>query len=173
MTRYVALLRGINLGARNRVPMGKLREIVEQQGATNVGTYIASGNVVLDSNDTAKGLRTDLEHGIAEEFGFPVLVAVLKAAEVKQIVKRNPYKNAKPGALHVAFTVTPLTATERAALANLDVAPEELTIGKSYVYLHMPAGFAGGPLTRAIDTLIGKRATIRNWRTVETLATMV
>jgi len=153
--------------------MAKLREIVEQQGATNVGTYIASGNVVLDSDRTAKALRTSLEHGIAEEFGFPVVVAVLKAAEVVQIVKRNPYKNATQGALHVAFTVTPLAASEREALAKLDVAPEEWAIGRSHVCLHIRGGFAGGPLTRAIDNVIGKRATIRNWRTVETLANMV
>jgi uncharacterized protein (DUF1697 family) len=172
VARYVALLRGINLGARNKVPMARLRELIEEQGASNVRTYIASGNVLLEGRESAPKLRTKLERAIESEFGFPVLVAVLKVAELQATVARNPYKDASPGSLHVAFTVTPLTAAEREALAKLDVAPEELSVAKSHVYLHMPGGFAGGALTRHIDRLIGKRATIRNWRTVETLARM-
>jgi uncharacterized protein (DUF1697 family) len=172
VARYVALLRGINLGARNRVPMARLREVVERQGGTHVRTYIASGNVVLDSTHAPKTLRTSLERAIEAEFGFAVLVAVLTASEIKQTVIRNPYRDATPGTLHVAFTVTPLTASERKALARLDLAPEELTAAKSHVYLHLPGGFSAGQLVREIDRLIGKRTTIRNFRTVERLATM-
>ena len=172
MARYVALLRGINLGARNRVPMARLREIVEQQGARNVRTYIASGNVICDSTESATRLRSKLECAIEAEFGFNIIVAVVTPTELRKVVEGNPYQNAQPGTLHVAFTTTPLTAEERLAVAKFNSPPEELSAAKSHVYLHLPKGFGAGQANREVDKLIGKRATIRNWRTVETLARM-
>jgi len=170
--RYVALLRGINLGSRNRVPMARLREIVEHQGASKVRTYIASGNVVFSSSEPAARLRTDIERAIETEFHIPILVSVVTAAALKSVVMRNPYPHATPGSLHVAFAVTPLSAHDIQALKKLDFAPEELAPTRTHVYLHLPNGFGTGQLNREMDKVIGKRVTVRNWRTVETLARM-
>jgi uncharacterized protein (DUF1697 family) len=172
VTRYVALLRGINLGARNRVPMARLRELVEQQGAIDVRTYIVSGNVVFTSSEPAPKLRAGIEHAIESEFNIQILVVVVTAAELKRIVKDNPYSHAKPGTLHVAFAVTPLTRDDAQALKKLDFPPEELTAASTHVYMHLPTGFGTGQLNREMDKLIGKRVTVRNWRTVQTLAQM-
>jgi len=172
VTRYVALLRGINLGARNRVPMARLRELVEEQGATKVRTYIASGNVVFDSAQPAAKLRASIEHAIESEFNIQILVAVVTAPELGRVVERNPYPNAQPGTLHVAFAVTPLTKDALYALRKLDFPPEELTPARTHVYMHLPNGFGTGQLNREMDKLIGKSVTVRNWRTVQTLAQM-
>ena len=169
---YVALLRGINLGSRNRVPMARLRELVAEQGATDVRTYIASGNVVFKSNEPAAKLRSGIEQAIEREFNIRILVSVLTAADIEAVVKRNPYPKATPGSLHVAFAVTPLSMDDRKALEKLDYPPEELTPARTYVYLHLPGGFGRGQLNKALDKLVGKRVTVRNWRTVETLAEM-
>ena len=172
MARYVALLRGINLGTRNRVPMARLREVVEETGATNVRTYIASGNVVFTSNDSAAKLRPAIERAIEREFNIAILVALLTATELEGVVKRNPYPDAAPGSLHVAFAVTPLTAADQQALSKFDFTPEGLTPTRTYVYMHLPNGFGTGQLNREMDKLIGKRVTVRNWRTVQALADM-
>lgn len=172
MTTYIALLRGINLGARNRVPMARLRELVEQQATTDVRTYIASGNVVFKSNEPAAKLRSSIEHAIEGEFNIQILVALVTAAQLKRVVKGNPYPRAEPGTLHVAFAVEPLTQADQRSLNALDFPPEELTATRTHVYLHLPNGFGTGQLNKSLDKLIGKRVTVRNWRTVETLAEM-
>ncbi len=169
---YVALLRGINLGSRNRVPMARLREIVEDLGASDVRTYIASGNIVFTSNEPVARLRTKIEHAIESEFNIPIPVSVVTVADLQNVIKRNPYPKATPGSLHVAFAVTPLTTADVARLKALDFAHEELTPTRKHVYLHLPAGFGAGVLNREMDKIIGKRVTVRNWRTVETLARM-
>lgn len=168
----MALLRGINLGSRNRVPMARLREIVEQLGARDVRTYIASGNVVFTSSEPAERLRPAIEHAIESEFNIQILVAVVTATHLARVITRNPYPNATPGSLHVAFAVTPLTDEDQARLTKLDFPGEELTPTKTHVYLHLPRGFGTGALNREMDKIIGKRVTVRNWRTVETLAKM-
>ena len=170
--RYVALLRGINLGSRNRVHMARLRELVAAQGAEKVRTYIASGNVVFNSSESAAKLRPAIEHAIEREFNIQILVAVIAATDLENVIKRNPYPKATSGSLHVAFAVTPLAADDLARLKKLDFPHEELTPTKTHVYLHLPDGFGTGVLNREMDKIIGKRVTVRNWRTVETLARM-
>jgi uncharacterized protein (DUF1697 family) len=101
-----------------------------------------------------------------------VLVAVVTAIELKNIVKHNPYPNSTPGSLHVAFAVTPLSADDLSKLKELDFPGEELTSTRTHVYMHLPMGFGTGLLNREMDKIIGRRVTVRNWRTVETLAKM-
>jgi uncharacterized protein (DUF1697 family) len=152
--------------------MARLRELVAELGAENVRTYIASGNVVFTSGESAAKLRPAIEHAIERDFNIQILVAVIAATDLEVVIKRNPYPRATPGSLHVAFAVTPLTAEDQARLKKLDFPGEELTPTKTHVYLHLPAGFGTGALNREMDKIIGKRVTVRNWRTVETLAKM-
>jgi uncharacterized protein (DUF1697 family) len=87
----VALLRAINLGARNKVPMAALRDVCRSVGADNVRTYIASGNVVFDSPLAAAPLRDQLEGALQREFGFYVPVRLLTQRELELVVLRNPF----------------------------------------------------------------------------------
>src|SRR6478672_13817528 len=78
MTRYLVLLRGINVGGRNKVPMAALRELLESHGHTNVSTYIASGNVILTSDRTAAAIKRELEDALPKVFKLDSeLIAVL------------------------------------------------------------------------------------------------
>ena len=88
--RYVALLRGINVGGRTLVKMADLKACFEQLGFDDVSTYIASGNVLFESGDDAAGLATTIEAAIEQRFELPVKVVVLDRASYARIVKAIP-----------------------------------------------------------------------------------
>ena len=78
MTRYLVLLRGINVGGQNKVPMAALRELLESHGHTKVSTYIASGNVILSSDRSAAAIKRELEEALPKTFKLDSeLIAVL------------------------------------------------------------------------------------------------
>ncbi len=87
---FVALLRGINVGGNNPVPMRELKALCEGLGWTDVRTYINSGNVVFSADGTCQALASALEAGIRERFGFPVSVLVLTAEHMERIGAELP-----------------------------------------------------------------------------------
>ena len=103
--RYVALLRGINVGGRTLVKMADLKACFEQLGFDDVSTYIASGNVLFESGDDAAGLATTIEAAIEQRFELPVKVVVLDRASYARIVKAIPKPWIGDGSLraNVAF----------------------------------------------------------------------
>src|SRR4051794_41705135 len=106
MTRYVALIRGINVGGHRRVSMGDLRELTESLGHESVKTYVQSGNVLFESSARSeRKLEQGFEQGIADELGHEVRVMVRSASHLARIVKQNPYvaRKPEPKQLHVVF----------------------------------------------------------------------
>lgn len=92
MTTYIAFLRGINVGAHNRLKMDDLRALFESLGYTDVETYIQSGNVVFDTAETdPETLRGDIERAIEGEFGYDISVVIRTRAELEAIVERRPF----------------------------------------------------------------------------------
>ena len=151
--------------------MVRLRELCAELGCEDVTTYIASGNVVLTSELDADKLARALETAIEREFGFDVAVVVLTAAELAVVVEKNPFPDAEPAALQVAFAATPIASADVERLQKVDLPPEELVVRGRQLYLHMPNGHVRR-LPAAIDRIVGKQITVRNWRTVETLTAM-
>ena len=93
MTRYLVLLRGINVGGRNKVPMAALRELLESHGHTKVSTYIASGNVILSSDRTAAAIKRELEEALPKAFKLDselIAVLVLTRAQLRAVVRKRP-----------------------------------------------------------------------------------
>ena len=108
MASHLALLRGINVGGRNKVPMSELREVVTSLGHTGVTTYIQSGNVLFTTSepDTAT-LASALEGAIAGTFGVTTSVVVLSRDDLAQILDRNPYlEEPNPKLVHVVFLLS-------------------------------------------------------------------
>ena len=99
--KWVALLRGVNLGARNKVPMAELRTLLADAGYGNVRTYIASGNVLLEGPAARKTLGSDLERLIAGAFGVQTAVILRKQREFAATVEQHPFKHTAD--THVAF----------------------------------------------------------------------
>src|SRR5919201_3050471 len=90
MGRRIVLLRGINLGARNRISMPDLRELLGGAGFEDVRTYLQSGNVVLSSTASPKRVARECEALIADRLGLEIQVVVRTRNELAKVVKRNP-----------------------------------------------------------------------------------
>lgn len=173
MTRFVALLRGINVGGRAKVAMPALRETCESIGFTNVVTYIQSGNLVLSSSLAAPRLAAALEAAIAERLGVEPSVMVRTHSELADVLANNPFPDAD-ATVHVAFLAAPLDARTVEGLRSVTFPPEEFAVRGAEIYLHLPNGMGRAKLPAAL--LNGRRlpvaATARNWRTVTKLAEM-
>ena len=167
---YVALLRGINVGGKTKIAMAALRDTCAALGCEDVETYIQSGNVVLTSKLTADELRAALEEAIAKEFGFNPAVMIRTAKEISAVVDRNPYAGKDDKALHVGFLHAAPNAATKKCLGAIDCAPEELTVVRRDIYLHLPNGMGRAALPVQMERCLRPNpVTVRNWRTVTKL----
>lgn len=174
--RAVILLRGINVGGNRKVPMARLRAVLEGAGAADVRTYIQSGNVVLDHDGDAVSTTARYEAAIAEAFGFEVPLVHRSADEWAAMVDANPYPHAvaEPSTLHVLFLADPPARGRIDALDLGRFAPEEATPVGRDLFLHLPGGMGRSKLAPALnDRALGTRTTARNWNTVVRLGEML
>jgi uncharacterized protein (DUF1697 family) len=169
MKRIVALLRGINVGGKGKLPMTTVRAVFEDEGATDVVTYIQSGNIVFSHPARSPaGLGRKLEHALGRRAGFPVPVMLRTAAEMAAVVAKNPYPRAQPKQLHILFLAERPGA---AAIRALDLAryrPEECVVAGRDVYMYLPDGIGRAKLPPALGKL-KTPGTARNWQTVNKL----
>jgi uncharacterized protein (DUF1697 family) len=174
---HAALLRGINLGGKNKLPMKDLAALFEKAGCKEVATYIQSGNVVFKAGDAlAKQLPELIFKAIKKKFNLEIQLIFRSAAEIKRTAKGNPFF--KPGAdtkpLHVGFLAHKPSAAQ---IAGLDpargVSGEKFEVRGSEVYFYMPLGLAKTKLTNAyFDSKLSSTMTVRNWNTVMKLLEM-
>jgi|SRR5215218_9749919 len=172
MARYVALLRGINLGPRNRVAMPALREALEEAGFEDVQTYVQSGNVVLSSRAKPETVRRKIENAVADRFGLDIPVVVRTRAELAAVVKRNPLGKVatEPKRYQVSFLEKRLPAKTLKELEAVAAPTEEVVAHGREIYAWHPAGVARSKLwAKLAGKGLGVTATARNWTTVETL----
>ncbi|MEH1165473.1 DUF1697 domain-containing protein [Micromonospora sp. CPCC 205539] len=173
MTRYVALLRGVNVGT-TRLAMADLRRLVTDLGHDGVKTYLQSGNVAFDSSvQDADKLAGGIERALADELGLTVPVLVRSARELAAVAGGNPYAGQQddPTRLLVAFLAT---APKRAAVDALAVPGGEnvaFTVTGREVYLHFPeGGYGRSKFTNAyLEKKLGVVGTTRNWKSVRAL----
>jgi uncharacterized protein (DUF1697 family) len=168
--KWVALLRAVNLGARNKVPMAELRAQLEQAGYENVRTYIASGNVVLDGPRTRPKLAGELERLIADAFGVDTTVILRTPAQLEAVLAGHPFGNDTSHS-HVVFLAAKPASGAARRFADVDPSPDRAELVGADVYLRYSAGVQGSRLSAArLERLLEVRATHRNWRTVAALA---
>jgi len=156
MASHVALLRGINVGGRNKVPMADLREVVTALGHTGVTTYIQSGNVLFTTadTDTAK-LAAALETAIADRFGLWSSVVVLSRDELAEVLAANPYSDEpNPRLVHVVFrNAEPAPEVRERIEAAVKAAAAKGSRDTAHsagraLYLHTPDGFGRSELAQ-------------------------
>lgn len=170
--QWVALLRGINLGARNKVGMAELRQVLADAGLDDVRTYIQSGNVVFGASGQREALRRRLEREIEKGFGFEVPVVLRKAAEIRKVAAARPFGEDTANT-HVSFLLARPKAAAVRAVHALDVAPDEVEVVGSEVFVKLPNGVQGAKLGGALlEKTIGVPGTMRTLRTVAKLAEM-
>jgi uncharacterized protein (DUF1697 family) len=170
MTVYIALLRGINVGGKHKLPMKALVSLMEERGFAGVRSYIQSGNLVFHSNSRPAGM---LESLIEQEFGFRPAVFLLTAAELRQALERNPYSPQEGKHLHLFFCDRTPEALDVGYLDSLKAATEEYCLAGSIFYLHAPDGIGRSKLAEKMGKAFrGVDMTARNLNTVRKLVEM-
>ena len=163
MTRYVALLRAVNVGGTGKLPMADVKAMCLDAGFTRVETYIASGNVVFESKGAAK-VKAELEARLAAYAKKPVGVVLRTAAEMAAVLKANPFPKAEPKFTYAIFLDQrpPRDALEHA----VGQSDEEMRLGAREIFVHYPSGMGRSKL-RIPAT---KTGTARNMNTIAKLA---
>jgi uncharacterized protein (DUF1697 family) len=184
MATHVALLRGINVGGKNKVAMADLRALVGELGHTDVSTYIQSGNVlftVADADADGVALGEAMSEAITAKLGVKSPVVVVSREELAGILAANPYPDEPdPRQVHAVVLSEPpwpelLTRldTARAKAAQAGSGDEVLAVGRT-LYLHTPEGFGRSVLAELLmryvtDRTTGATGTARNWATMTKL----
>lgn len=171
MSVSVLLLRGINVGGRNALPMAELRAILEGLGAQDVATYIQSGNAVFRGEVSAEAIAD----GIERARGFRPRALVLSAEELVEVIAANPFAEegaAEGKSVHAWFFEGEPTPLDGKVLA-LAAANERVEVIDKAAYLHAPDGIGRSKLAEKLEKALGVPATARNWRTVMAIAKLV
>jgi uncharacterized protein (DUF1697 family) len=173
MGAMVALLRGINVGGRGKLPMADLRALASGCGLTDVATYIQSGNLVFATTKPPAVVAESLTEAIATGSDVTTTVIIRTGAELAKVIDDSPFlaRGEDPGALHVVF----LGPDDTPALPDdLDAfAPDEAVVVGSEVHLFMPNGLGRSKLAAKLASGGARSGTTRNWRTVTTLVEML
>ena len=173
MTTYIALLRGINLGPRNKVAMADLRDLLSELGHDDVRTHILSGNAIFESSRrSASRIAAEIERAIERRFGHQIAVLVRTRDELADVVSSNPFPAAKREPSH-CFAIFLSENPPKAALDRLDpetYAPDEIRLGDRVIYAWLPNGVQGSKVLGLLtDKRLGVTTTNRNWNTTTKL----
>lgn len=174
MTIYIALLRGINVGGKNKIKMADLREKLAEAGLDHVRTYIQSGNVLFQSDEPEYILNDLIEKKIEKGFGFSVSVILRTADELKAIIRNCPFSKDEVEAaeataigesLYVSMMSDKPSAEKADALKALDQGDDQYQIVGRDVYLLFHHSIRNARLSANIQKL-GAPSTVRNWKTL-------
>jgi uncharacterized protein (DUF1697 family) len=169
MNIYIALLRGINVGGKNALPMKDLVAMFEVLGASTIKTYIQSGNVVFQhTSDDISGFSKKLGREIKERRGFEPHILVIDRSDLKTAIANNlfPEAESEPSSLHLGFLATAPQNPDLKNLENLKKETERFGLLGRIFYLHAPDGVGRSKLAASSEKLLGVAMTDRNWNTV-------
>lgn len=176
MPRYALLLRGVNVGTKNSLPMAELRAMLMKLGCTDVQTYVQSGNAVFDTKLSEAALTKAIEHTLEGYMGRPIATTLRTLAQLQAIVEGNPFATVatQPTYLCVTFLSHAPTKTEIAPLHAQVWKPELFKVVDKEIYTWHPSGQGRSPLAAALGKLSLRGAvTTRNWNTVLKLVAML
>jgi len=175
MISRLCLLRGINVGGRNILPMKDLADLLDGLGCDNVATYIQSGNVVFqhEAGDSSV-LERQISDEVLSRFGFEPQVLIISVRDFEAAVATNPYLVTEQDAktVHLFFLSDCPTDPDFDKLNSLKGSSERFKLIDRVFYLHAPDGIGRSKLASSVEKLLGVPATARNWRTVLKLLDM-
>jgi uncharacterized protein (DUF1697 family) len=174
---YAAMVRGINVGGRNRVAMADLVALVSSLGFDDVTTYVQSGNVVFRGTGASRTVAGRIADQITADLGLSVAVLVRNQRELRAMLSGNPYRDAEaePTLHHVTLLAAKPESDKVAKLAAQDgrFGEDRCQVLGQDVYLYCPGGYGKTKLNNTyLERNLGVVATTRNWRTLITLADM-
>ena len=177
MPVLISMLRGVNVGAHNRIKMDALRSLYESLDLEDPRTYVQSGNVIFRSRETNTAqLAAKIQPAIAKKFGFSPDVVVRTVEEMRRVIAANPFagrKDVSPDKLLVTFLASEPAKEASASLKELSALPEEIHLKGKELYIYFPngAGKSKLPWSR-IDKLLKVTGTARNWNSVSKMLEM-
>ena len=170
MKKYVAFLRGINVGGNKKVPMGELKKVLEKSGLKNIKTILASGNVVFESDSSIRELQSMIPSAIENKFRFPVPVLLRTHKDIQKLVALNPFKgiNVTPKTrLYVTFLSQKLDDKSSANYIFPDKSFKIISSLDRTVESVLDLSRSNSPdAMSALEKLYGKNITTRNWNTI-------
>lgn len=175
MTRYLVLLRGINVGGKNKVPMAALRELLEGLGYSDVATYIASGNAILSSDRPPADIKREIEEALPKAFRLDselISVLVLSRAQLRAVVDKKPKGFGEQPDLYHSDAIFLIGIDAKTAMEVFDPHPEVDRVwpGDGVIYSQrLSAKRTKSRLNKAITTPLYKSMTIRSWATTMAL----
>ena len=175
MKTYVVLLRGINVGGKNKIPMAPLRELLEELGYTDVSTYIASGNVILRSDSAPGAIRKQIEAALPERFRLDsglISVLVLTHAELRAVIDKKPAGFGDQPAKYHSDAIFLIDIDPATAMKVFDPRPgvDRVWPGKGVIYSErLSAERTKSRLNKIAGTPAYRSMTIRNWSTTQAL----
>lgn len=171
--RYVALLRGINVGGNKKVPMADLKKMLEKMGYTNVKTLLNSGNAMFDAaGTTEKKLRDEIENGIEKVFGFGAHTIIRPISEIEKLIKSDPFKGIKvteATRLYVTFLSDKPTSKLKIPYESPDKLFKILRVDDHHIcsVLTVTDTKNTTDVMGILEKEYGKNVTTRNWNTVQ------
>ncbi|NUP12216.1 MAG: DUF1697 domain-containing protein [Polyangiaceae bacterium] len=172
MKRYVALLRGINVGGNNLIRMSDLKSCLEDSGFSGVRTYIQSGNVIFGSTEPARNIAPAVEKALSTAFDYDAKVVVLSQRELATVVDGAPPRFGKSveHRYNVVFLRSPATPKDVLSIVTPKEGVDEVASGKGVVYVStLLRAATRSKLARIVGTEVYKSVTIRNWNTTQKL----
>ncbi|AKF85349.1 hypothetical protein MFUL124B02_11445 [Myxococcus fulvus 124B02] len=169
MTRYALLLRGVNVGTKNSLPMAELRQMLTKLGCLDVETYVQSGNAVFTTKLGAVALTKAIEDALEQYMGRRIATTLRTLKQLRAIVDGNPFADVatNPSSLCVTFLSDTPTKAELAPLHSQAWTPELFQVAGKEIYTWYPNGQGRSALAVALGKLaLRGTATTRNWNTV-------
>lgn len=176
MKTWIALLRGINVGGKNILPMSELKRMMELAGCLHIRTYIQSGNVVFKSDiKDEMCLAKNITQLIVKACHFEPQVFLLSKEDLESAIKTNPYASRikEPKSLHFYFLGNPATAPNMKALEAVQSPTESFELTNKVFYLLAPDGVGRSKLAANVERHLGVAVTARNYRTIQKLHSMM
>ena len=176
MRTQIALLRGINVGGKNLLPMEGLRRLLADLGCLNIHTYLQNGNAVFQhAVEGAAVLAERMGAAIVEGYAFRPELMILESGELAAAMASNPFPEAvtDPSTLHLVFLSSIPESPDLASLDAVRRDGERYALKGRVLYLHAPDGIGRSKLAARIERSLGVSGTSRNWRTVTKIAALV
>lgn len=173
--RYAVLLRGVNVGGRNKIAMADLRRIMTELGYGDVKTHLQSGNAVISSGQAADRIAADVGNAITAQAGLRCAVLIRTGPELEEVVASNPLGKEpdNPSRYFVAFLSAAPDPAAAARLSGQEFGPDRAWVQGRHAYMWCPNGLSETRLTYAyLEKQLGVVATARNWNTVRKLAVL-
>ena len=168
----VLLLRGVNVGGANRLPMPEFRQMLSELGLSDVQTHIQSGNVVFKDSGLAD-IEAVITAGMKDRFGFAPKMFFMTLAEFDAILAANPYGDVANGALaHIFFLDSPFAPADRASLTALAAQGEAITFSDKAVYLNAPSGIGRSVLADKLTNTPKLGLTARNITSADAISAL-